>query len=106
MNRKVIFGAILSVFTLYNSANGQLIFPHYAQGGGYQTTFTLTNLSQTPVTATVQTFFQTGAPAANLAIPLAPNGSGTAALSGVNLTVGWARVTLSPPVSATGFETI
>ena len=106
MNRKAIFGAVLIILTLYRSAHGQLIFPHYAQGGGYQTTFTLTNLSQTPATASVQTFFQNGAPATNLTISLAPNGSGAAALSGANLTVGWARVMLSPPVSATGFETI
>jgi HKD family nuclease len=106
MNRKAVFGAVLSILTLYKSAHAQLIFPHFAQGGGYQTTFTLTNLSQTPATATVQVILQSGAPATNLVIPLTPNGSGTASLAGAGLTVGWARVSLSPPVSATGFETI
>jgi hypothetical protein len=83
-----------------------LIFPHFAQGGGYQTTFTLTNLSNTATTATIQAFLQTGAPFANLMISLAPNGTGRATLPGAGLTVGWARVVLSPAVRVTGFETI
>ena len=106
INRTAIFGAVLSILTLYTTGYGQLIFPHFAQGGGYQTTFTLTNLSSTAATATVQVFLESGAPVSNLVIPLAPNGTGEAALTGAGLTVGWARVKLSPPVSVTGLETI
>jgi hypothetical protein len=106
INRKSISGAVLSILTLHTAGYGQLIFPHFAQGGGYQTTFTLTNLSSTAATATVQVFLESGAPSTNLMIPLAPNGTQKAALTGALLTVGWVRVTVSPPVSVTGLETI
>src|SRR5579862_4894576 len=106
MNRKTIFGAVLTILTLHTAGYGQLIFPHFAQGGGYQTTFTLTNLSSTAATATVQVFLESGAPVTNLMISLAPKGTGKAALTGASLTVGWARVSLSPSVNVTGFESI
>jgi hypothetical protein len=106
INRKAIFGAVLSILALSTAGYGQFIFPHFAQGGGYQTTFTLTNLSSTAATAAVQTFLQSGAPMTNFVIPLGPHGTAKAALTAESLTVGWARIALSPPVSMTGFETI
>jgi hypothetical protein len=106
VNQKTIFGAVLSILTLYAAGYGQLIFPHFAQGGGYQTTFTLTNLSGTAAKATVQVFLQNGAPATNLVIPLAPNGTGKTDLAGAILTVGWVKITLTPSVKVTGLETI
>jgi hypothetical protein len=106
INQKTFSGAVLSILTLHTAGYGQFVFPHFAQGGGYQTTFTLTNLSSTEATATVQVFLQSGAPVTNLAIPLAPRGTGKAALAGGILTVGWVRITLSPLVQVAGLETI
>jgi hypothetical protein len=106
INRKAVFGAALSILASITAGYGQLIFPHFAQGAGYQTTFTLTNLSNIPATCTLQVFLETGAPVTNLVILLAPNGTGKAALTGTGLTVGWARVTLPPPAMVTGLETI
>jgi hypothetical protein len=104
-NQKAILGAIFSIFTLYSHASGQLVFPHFAQGGGYQTTFTLTNLSATAAAATVQVFLDNGTSLTNL-ILLASNGTGKATLTGTALTTGWAQITLSPAVNVSGLETI
>ena len=106
INRKAILGAVLGVLTLYRTGSGQLVFPHFAHGGGYQTIFTLTNLSGSPTAATVELFLASGAPVTNVIIPLAPNGTGKAAVPGSGFTVGWARVTASPSAALVGLETI
>jgi HKD family nuclease len=106
ITRQSMLGAIFSILLLYRSADAQLVFPHFAQGGGYQTTFTLTNLSDTATTATVQVFLESGAIVTTLVVPLPPNGTAKAALSGTSLTVGWVLAAVSPPVDFTGSETI
>lgn len=106
VTRQSILRAIFCTFTLFARANAQLVFPHFAQGGGYQTTFTVTNLSDAPTTATIQVFLQSGAPLTSLMVPLPGNGTGKAALSGTALTVGWARATVFPVVEIAASETI
>lgn len=106
INRKAIAGAVLTILTLYRAGNGQVVFPHFAQGSGYQTIFTLTNLSRTSTVATVELFTQSGAPATSIMIPLAPNGTGKAALTGSGFTAGWSRVSTSPPAGLISLETI
>lgn len=106
VTRQSILRAIFCALTLFARANAQPVFPHFAQGGGYQTTFTLTNLSDVPTTATIQVFLQSGAPWTSLVVPLPPNGTGQAALSGTGLTVGWARATVFPAVEIAVSETI
>src|SRR5947208_14514695 len=95
INPKALAGAVLTILTLYKAGNGQVVFPHFAQGSGYQTIFTLTNLSRSSTVATVEVFMQSGAPATSIMIPLAPNGTGKAALTGSGFTAGWVRVSTS-----------
>jgi hypothetical protein len=106
ITRQSILGAIFSILILYTCASAQLVFPHFAQGGGYQTTFTLTNLSDTATTAMIQVFLESGASLTTLVVPLPPNGTGKAALSGTALTVGWVRAAVIPVVDFTASETI
>ena len=49
---------------------------------------------------------QSGAPATSIMIPLAPNGTGKAALTGSGFTAGWVRVSTSPPAGLISLETI
>ena len=42
VTRQSILRAVFGILALYAPANAQLVFAHFAQGGGYQTTFTLT----------------------------------------------------------------
>lgn len=100
-------------FLLYMAALAQvaspetpLVFPHFAQGGGYQTVFTLSNLSKTATTATVQLFLPSGALSNTISIAVAANGTARTSLTGSALTVGWARITTSPVAGLSASETI
>jgi hypothetical protein len=106
INRNSIPGALFCILVLYARANAQLVFPHFAQGGGYQTAFTLTNLSGTAATATIQMFPDSGRALPNLTISLQPNGTGKSVLSGQVLETGWARLTVIPTVEVAALETI
>ncbi len=83
-----------------------LIFPHFAQGGGYQTTFTFNNLSQNLTTITIQFLAQTGASTGSTTLTLQGLGSARTATTGSDLSVGWAQATANPPVDMVGTETI
>src|SRR5437870_770021 len=109
INRKRFLGAFLCILILCTRAHAQIVFAHFAQGGGYQTTFTLTNLSNIATTATIQLYLDDGTQLPSLVIPLRPNGTGKAALSETQPGVffsGWARVSLSPPADVAALETI
>src|SRR5262245_29755986 len=83
-----------------------LIFPHFAQGGGYQTGFTLTNLSTTATNVTVTSYSSAGTMVNSSVVPLAGSGSATIAMTGSTLTVGWTSMSASPPTDFVGTETI
>jgi hypothetical protein len=106
VTRRSIGGAVFNILILYVCADAQLVFPHVAQGDGYQTTFTLTNLTGTAATATIEIIHSSGVTLNRLAVPLVANGTGKASLSNTGVTVGWARVTTSPVVQISGSEMI
>src|SRR5262245_6541351 len=83
-----------------------LIFPHFAQGGGYQTGFTLTNLSTTSTNVTVTSYSSAGAIVNSSVVPLPGSGAATIAMTGSTLTVGWTSMSASPPCDFVGTETI
>ncbi|MBI2149773.1 MAG: hypothetical protein HYU27_04105, partial [Acidobacteria bacterium] len=100
-------------FLLYVAALAQvasletpLVFPHFAQGGGYQTVFTLSNLSGTATTAAIQVFLPSGELSNTISVAVAANGTARASLTGGALTVGWARITTSPAASLIASATI
>ncbi len=100
------FRAIACILTLYIAAEAQvfrvpppLIFPHFAQGGGSQTTFTFTKPSSVPTVATVVL----GANTHTVAVPA--NGSARLALTETVLTVGSAKITSFPGVELDVLET-
>jgi hypothetical protein len=79
-----------------------LVFPHFAQGGGYQTSFTFNNLSNTAATVTVSFFSQAGALLNSTTLALGPLGSARTAMIGNQLSVGWARASMNPPIDLVG----
>jgi PLD-like domain len=83
-----------------------LIFPHFVQGGGYQTTFTFNNFSSSPTQITLDLYSQSGALIESDSVPLAGLGSGTYTLTGNTLTVGWARAQFAGTTDIAGTETI
>jgi hypothetical protein len=98
--------AILLFFQTRTVGDAPLIYPHFAQGGGYQTTFTFNNLSNTTATITLGTFSQAGALLNSTTLIIPANGSARSALTGTTLSVGWARATATPAVDFVGTETI
>jgi hypothetical protein len=102
---------MLLVFTTLSSltaraATAPVIFPHYVQGGGYQTTFTFNNLSPTPTEVTLDLYSQSGVLRESGSVLLPAFGSGTYALSGTALTVGLARADFTGAADGAGTETI
>jgi hypothetical protein len=83
-----------------------VIFPHFAQGGGYQTTFTFNNLSDTPTTVTLNLYGQDGTLIGTTPLGLMGRGSSSFGMSGGNLVIGWAHAVSNPPVDLAGTETI
>jgi hypothetical protein len=87
-----------------------LIFPHYAQGGGYQTTFTFNNPSSSAATVTLDFFSQVGLKQGSATLQLAALGSASYATAlmrqDASLTVGWVRASLIGPADIAGVETI
>lgn len=83
-----------------------LVFPHFAQGGGYQTTFTFSNASPIQTTVSLDLFSQNGSKTNTATVVLDGNGSGRFTTTGTSLFVGWARASASPPADITGTETI
>ena len=51
--------------------DASLIFPHFAQGSGYQTTFTFNNLSNTAATITLNFYAQSGTLTNSITVPIA-----------------------------------
>jgi phosphatidylserine/phosphatidylglycerophosphate/cardiolipin synthase-like enzyme len=102
MVRRRIPGILVIIFGLAVRANAQLVFPHFVEGQGYQTTFTLTNLSDTSTDAIIHLYTQSGASLQALSMTLLANGTGSTTIGSGTLTVGWARVTTSPAVSLIG----
>lgn len=83
-----------------------LIFPHFAQGSGYQTTFTFHNVTETATTVNLALYSQSGASIGSTAVALPANGSARYLMTGSALTVGWARAALTIPTEIAGTETI
>jgi len=83
-----------------------VIFPHFAQGGGYQTTFTFNNLTNTAATITVNFYSQSGTVIDSNTLGITGFGSVRTAMSGSTLSVGWAQASVNPPVDLVGTETI
>jgi hypothetical protein len=105
------FAGTLLILTTLSSLSARaaavpLIFPHYVQGGGYQTTFTFNNLSPTATEVTLDLYSQSGGLTESVSVPLPGLGSGTYTLSGTVLTIGWARADFAGPADVAGTETI
>jgi hypothetical protein len=83
-----------------------VIFPHFAQGGGYQTTFTFNNLSRTASSIVLNFYSQTGSLIGTTTLFIGGFGSARASMSGSSLAVGWARATTPIPLDFVGVETI
>jgi len=95
---------ILSVSARANAA--ELVFPHFAQGGGYLTTFSLTNLSDIAGAATIHLITQSGTPFLDLPVTLPANGTSNLTVGSGALVVGWVRVTTTSAIFLSGSETI
>jgi hypothetical protein len=83
-----------------------LIFPHFAQGGGYRTTFTFNNLSTAPAKVLLSFYSQNGEALGSAVVTVAGLGSGTTMLAGGALTVGWARAEFTGVADIAGTEII
>jgi len=95
------------------STDGQVVFPHFADGGGYRTSLLLTNGTATNTTATVSFFSSSGSPvtvtigsttASTFPVPIQANGAVklTTAGTGTSPSVGWVLVTPVPAVGLNG----
>lgn len=87
-------------------ADTTLIFPHFADGAGYRTTFAITNLSPVNSTATLELILPNGSTMSSVRLVLASNGTVRASTGASRLNVGWARVSTMPPVEISGTATI
>jgi hypothetical protein len=83
-----------------------LIFPHFVQGGGYQTTFTFNNMSSNSTKVLIDFYSQNGTLSGSASVPLEGLGSATYTLSGNTLTAGWARAQFTGTGDIAGAETI
>ncbi len=90
-----------------------LIFPQIADGGGYRTSFLITNRAQIRTTATIRFRASTGAPLAVTiggrtsdfhSVEIEGDGSAKVQTAGLssNISVGWAQVDSSPPTDLGG----
>jgi hypothetical protein len=108
---RVIFMTGIVPVVMANAASpttgsAPMIFPHFAQGGGYQTTFTFSNLSTTATAVTISYFAQSGGLLKSDVLSLSALGSATQRMSNATLTVGWARVVANPAANVAATETI
>src|SRR5580693_5624670 len=87
-----------AVFALDAGAQS-LIFPHFAQGGGCQTIFTLNNLSAAATTVSIDFVSQAGSVMRTSTITLAASAAASLEPSVPSPFVGWARMTISPASS-------
>ena len=88
-------------------APAELYFAHFAQGGGYQTSFTVTNLSNSATTAFIETFSQAGVVIDFTDLSLPAYGSGRVILTAAaTLRTGWARVSIAPTAAAVDISAI
>jgi len=76
-----------------------LIFPHFAQDGGYQTSFTFNNLSNAAATITLSFYSQAGTLINSTTLAVVALGSARTAMVGTTLSVGWARASMSRPLT-------
>src|SRR5207249_409997 len=83
-----------------------VIFPHFVQGSGYQTSFTFNNLSDRPATITLNFYAQNGDLIGTAPLNIAQLGSARYAMTGSVLTLGWARASVNPAIELVGTETI
>ncbi len=83
-----------------------IIFPHFAQGGGYQTTFTFNNLSNTAATVALNFYSQNGSSIGGNTPSIGGLGTARTAMTGSSLSVGWAKASMTPAVDLVGTETI
>ena len=83
-----------------------IIFPHFAQGDGYQTSFTFNNLSRTAASIMLSFYGQSGNLIGTTPLPISGLGSARTSMSGSSLTVGWARASTTTPIVFVGVETI
>lgn len=88
------------------AAASALLFPHYAQGGGYQTLFTLNNPSAAATNVLLEFISPSGTAAGSTNVFVPARGSARYAMTGSTLTVGWVRVSPSPVVDLAATETI
>ena len=88
------------------AAAGTLLFPHYAQGDGYQTIFNFNNTSSTATSVSLEFISPQGAPSGTASVLVPARGNGRYAMNGSSLTVGWVRATPNPAVDLLATETI
>lgn len=86
--------------------SASLIFPHFAQGSGYQTNFTFNNFSSTSTAVTLEFLSQAGTLLGSTELTLTALGSAGTAMTGSTLSVGWVRATANPAAEIAGTETI
>lgn len=98
---------ILAILTsMPASAAAPLIFPHFVQGGGFQTTFTFNNLSTVPGQILMTFYSQSGGLIGSASVSMPSFGSATYALTTAAMTVGWARAQFTGMGDVAGMETI
>ncbi len=107
IGRRRVLLFVASMFLMSSAAHAQLVFPHYAQGGGYQTTFTVTNLTSSTAVVNISLHDPGAAsPGAVYQRRLAPDGTDKVSLTGNTLTVGWADIAAQSGGSISAVETI
>jgi phosphatidylserine/phosphatidylglycerophosphate/cardiolipin synthase-like enzyme len=110
MKTRSVAQVIACILTLTILAEAQtlvrppLIFPQFAVGNGYQTTFTLTNPTSTPTVATIS--LSNSSMSTNRTVTVPANGSARLSLSDGSLGVGFASISALPPVELDALETI
>lgn len=112
-NRSATTTITLSVAqTVTPEVQASLIFPQFADGGGYVSNFMLTNSTDTATTATLSFFGNDGTPlsimsgilATSLDVQVPAHGSAKVSTSGLpaQFVAGWVRVTTNPNVDLGG----
>jgi hypothetical protein len=87
-------------------ASATTVFPQYAEGAGYQTTFFLNNLSATVTTATISFHSQSGELVGSHGLTLAAHTTMPYVPQDFGIRVGWASIETDPAVDVFATETI
>ena len=94
-----VMAAVWIAVSALEAGAQSLIFPHFAQGDGCQTIFTLNNLSVAAATVSIDFVSQAGAVMRTSTITLAASAAASIEPQVPSPFVGWARMTISPASS-------